>query len=689
MWAPMRTSGRWALLGAVAVLCASALVPLAPPVRAGAAAPQTGTAGTAGSAPQADMSAAPRDVLGPDPLRALADSARTGDIRRPRIVPVRPGTIPDGPGLKRALQLTVASPPTSPYADGEREIRMAARTAVPLRDGHAVVVRFWGRSLRAADAHARFNVEQAGGDRRKLVSVALEFGPEWREYEYPFRVAGSYPAGAAQASFWLGHGPQTLQIAGFSLRDLGPGDPPGFPSSTYEGRGEDATWRAEARARIDTYRKGNLEVRVRDAAGRPVRGAEVEVAMRAHAFRFGTAVDAATLGSHAQYQQVLRSTFNHGTLGNDLKWSAWENTRHRRQATLPALDWMRTAGMTTTGHALLWPGWRRMPEDVRKLRDRPALLRERVNRHIGDEVGALRGTIDVWDVLNEPYAMHDLQDVLGPDEVASWFRLADRADPSARLFVNDYDILDDHGWNRRHQDYLFTLVEKLRDEDAPVEGVGFQAHFATPQLTPPADLVPILDRYARLGVPLEVSEFDVTTTDEALQADYTRDFLTVAFSHPAVTRITTWGFWEPIHWSPSAAMYRADFTPKPNAAAWRNLIYHDWWTRAGGRTNGGGAYTTRGFLGDYDVSVKVGQAVERRRVSMPSRAGTLVTVVVDPPATSPPDTRGTSGGGWWPWPDVRSAGSVRAALLLAPPVALAVAVAAMAYARKHGRRRVT
>jgi endo-1,4-beta-xylanase len=566
---------------------------------------------------------------------------------------------------------------------------MAAPTAVPLRHGDAVVVRFWGRSMRHAPAHARFNVEQAGGDYRKSVSVALEFGPEWREYEYPFRVAGTYPAGGAQASFWLGHGPQTLQIAGFSLRDLGPGDPAGFPSSTYEGRDETAPWRAAARARIDTYRKGPLEVRVQDPGGRPVRGADVRVAMRTHAFRFGTAVDAATLISDPRYQEVLRATFNHGTLGNDLKWSAWENSRHRQDTTLPALDWMSTAGMTTTGHALLWPGWRRMPEDVRKLRNRPTLLRERVNRHIGDEVGALRGTIDAWDVVNEPYAMHDLQDVLGPGEVGSWFRLADRADPAARLIVNDYDILDDHGWNRRHQDYLYALVERLQQEGAPVEGIGFQAHFATPQLTPPADLVPLLDRFARLGLPLEVSEFDVTTTDEDLQADYTRDFLTVAFSHPAVTRVTTWGFWEPLHWSPSAAMYRADFTPKPNATVWRQLVYRDWWTRAEGRTNDQGTYTTPGFLGDYNVTVTVGGVVERHRVSMPNRSGTSVTVVVDPPPAPRPDSGDASGGVRWPGFGFGSAAGVRAAVLLAPPAALAVAVAAMAYARKRGRRRAT
>jgi endo-1,4-beta-xylanase len=272
--------------------------------------------------------------------------------------------------------------------------------------------------------------------------------------------------------------------------------------------------------------------------------------------------------------------------------------------------------------------------------------------------------------------------------MASWFRLADRADPDARLLVNDYDVLDDHGWNRRHQDHLYALVADLRNKGAPVDGIGFQAHFATPQLTPPADVVLLLDRFARLGLPLEISEFDVTTTDEALQADYTRDFLTVAFSHPGVTRITTWGFWEPIHWSTSAAMYRADFSPKPNAVAWRDLVHHAWWTRESGRTNADGEFSTRGFLGDYDVRVEIaGRPVGHRRISMPSRSGKSVTLVIDPPASARPSAGDATERGRWLWRGAE-VWSVRTALLLAPLVALAVAVTVTSYLRRVRRRRV-
>mgnify|MGYP001283902467 CR=1 FL=1 len=63
-----------------------------------------------------------------------------------------------------------------------------------------------------------------------------------------------------------------------------------------------------------------------------------------------------------------------------------------------------------------------------------------------------------------------------------------------------------------------------------------------------------------------------------------------------------WGFWEGSHWKPLGAMYRKDWTPKPNAKAWEDLVMKQWWTNADVRTDAKGRATVRGFLGDYEVS---------------------------------------------------------------------------------------
>jgi hypothetical protein len=53
--------------------------------------------------------------------------------------------------------------------------------------------------------------------------------------------------------------------------------------------------------------------------------------------------------------------------------------------------------------------------------------------------------------------------------------------------------------------------------------------------------------------PSSTPTFDINTDDEELQADYTRDFLTLAYSHPTVVGVQLWGFWERSHWKPEAA----------------------------------------------------------------------------------------------------------------------------------------
>jgi hypothetical protein len=120
-----------------------------------------------------------------------------------------------------------------------------------------------------------------------------------------------------------------------------------------------------------------------------------------------------------------------------------------------------------------------------------------------------------------------------------------------------------------------------------------------------------------------VTEFDINTIDEQLQADYTRDFLTMVFSRPEFESFTMWGFWEGAHWKPDAAMFARDWTAKPNALAYRNLVLDEWRTRAEGQTDAGGKITQRGFLGEYRVTVTAGAKSTTATVKLPREGATL------------------------------------------------------------------
>ncbi|MCX7014553.1 MAG: endo-1,4-beta-xylanase [Candidatus Sumerlaeota bacterium] len=377
---------------------------------------------------------------------------------------------------------------------------------------------------------------------------------------------------------------------------------------TYAGREPDAPWRQAADERIEKIRKGDLTVSVVDAAGKPIEGAAVKIAMRRHAFHFGTAVSARNIMGESPDEQTMRKhileLFNEVTLENDLKWPGWE-TEANRPITMQALKWIQDHGLRLHGHVLVWPGWKRLPADVPKLRDDKEKLAARVLDHIHDEGEALRGIPEEFDVINEPYTNHDLMDVLGKEAMLDWFQAAREALPETQLFINDFSILSGGGKDTKHQDHYYNTIRYLLDNGAPLQGIGLQSHFSG-SLTPPERVLEILDRFAQFGAALHVTEYDVNTPDEELAGDFTRDFLTCIFSHPATKGFIMWGFWDGRHWKGNAPLFRKDWSLKPAGQAYMDLVLNKWWTNAEGKTDPSGRFLTRGFLGEYEVEISVG-----------------------------------------------------------------------------------
>jgi len=407
------------------------------------------------------------------------------------------------------------------------------------------------------------------------------------------------------------------------LRDL-----PGAPEAYEPGQPGDA-WRKAALARIERIRKADLTVAVTDADGKPVAGADVAVKMTHHAFGFGAAINAGTFKPETdtpdtlKYREMTQKLFNRVVVENSFKWPGWENADRRRRV-LWTLAWLRERGIEVRGHCLVWPSWKHMPRDVQQLEDDKAALQRRILDHIREEVAATKGRIAEWDVINEPFSNHDAMDVLGREAMVAWFQAAREADPAARLFINDYGILARAGRDKRHQDHYYETIRFLIDRGAPLDGIGLQSHFGG-DLTPPPRLLAILDRFAAFTKALAVTEFDINVKDEELQAAYTRDFLTAVFSHPAVNGILMWGFWEGRHWRPQAALFRRDWSVKPNGRAWQDLVFKEWWTDVAARTDAQGRVSVRGFLGDYEVTATAGD--RSKTVSLALRkAGASATV---------------------------------------------------------------
>jgi GH35 family endo-1,4-beta-xylanase len=460
-------------------------------------------------------------------------------------------------------------------------------------------------------------------------------GAAWKKITLPFAVNRDYAKGEAEVAFTLGMKEQTVEIGGVELLDYGTSrkvaDLP-FTRIGYRGSEPTAAWRKAAEARIEKVRKGDLTVLVKDGAGKPVPGAQVAVRMKKHAFLWGTAVNASAFSNGRmtpenleRYKQEILKNFNFSVMENENKWPQWSNVANR-PATIKVIDWLRENGVQVRGHNLVWPSWNNSNvKEALAAKGNPPQLAKVILDHISETTRELRGKFVDWDVINETFTNHDFMDILGRQVMVDWFKAARAGDPDAKLYINDFNIIE--GDDTPHQDDYAATIKYLLDAGAPVDGIGLQSHFPS-RVTPMDELIKRVERFAAFGKELEVTEFDINTSDEGTQADYTRDFMTYMFSHPSMKAFVLWGFWEGAHWIPSGAMVRRDWSLKPNGAVYQDLVFKKWWTNVDGKTGAKGAFTARAFLGEYDIEVKAGGRTRTVKASL-GKGGKTVECVLD------------------------------------------------------------
>ena len=568
----------------------------------------------------------------PDPTdvypRAVIESD-TGPLLSPWFEPGTMGTSSDvavtGQPFTQATQMQINQEPTMLW-----DALLYGENTINIKREDILYADFYARCIAPpADSsvcNTTFLMQDVESPYTQSTLFPVTVGSGWVHFTWPFVSKKAYDPGEAGFMFFDGYAPQTLEIGGFALTNYGNTKPfDSLPKSdySYAGREADAPWRTAAEARIDTYRKGDFTILVQDTNGAPIPSATVSVEQKSHDFGFGTAINAYDLRDNLSgvalenYTSNITGLFNTVVLENALKWTQLDGTLGEKIG-FPlaewALDWTEARGLPVRGHTLVWPGWNNLPGRLKtdynsKVKSEgeaaaAAWLEAEIEAHITTTVTRLKGRLIHWDVLNEPFDNHDLLDILGPEAAVKWFTTAKAADPDAKLFVNDYSILARKTTSSASRQNLLNTVSALIDAGAPIDGIGFQSHFDG-DLTGPEKLVEILEQFAVFNKELWVSEFDLPKIDPALAADYTRDFMTVLFSHPSVQGFMMWGFWDGSHYGNSAPIYDIVWHEKPSGAVYRDLVFNQWRTSASGTANDDGAFSTRAFYGDYEVTVTV------------------------------------------------------------------------------------
>ncbi len=561
------------------------------------------------------LAATPPDLLGPSGWNLSTPHPEDA------VLTVDPAT--------SAVTVTVKTP-ASPYY----LIQITRDLPAAIPEGDRVQMHFRARS--AAKNPIRVTIERSGPPYDPVLDKNVTLTPQWQEFTLVGNSPGYGPAGI-NAHFQMGQQAGSVELSDIGVTDLGV-DP-----AIAEARA--ALVPSVMAARIEKYRKGNLTISVRDAQGKPVRGAVVKVTQTRHAFLFGCnffAFDPAdTSPEQTTYRKEFEALFNYATL--PFYWGGFEYTQGKPEyARLEAMaQYCKGHGITPKGHPLVWhivwPGW--APKDPDSA---IPLLQARVT----DLIPRYKSTIHYWDVLNEANSAASFSPANGESEwikrdgpapvvgtALGWARAAGQGIPETFLY-NDYDTGEAN----------VALLTALQKDDRLPDAIGIQSHMHGGTWSE-EKIWSVCQSFAQFGKPVHFTETTVisgpqrvysmtdpnpgwesTPEDEAKQAAYVSRFYTILFSHPSLRAITWWDFSDKYAWlNAPAGLVRKDMSPKPAYTQLLNLIHTQWWTKKVGRTSAQGSYTGRVFYGDYTVTVT-------------GSSGRSVTQTVTFPEAAPPKT---------------------------------------------------
>ncbi|WLQ68458.1 endo-1,4-beta-xylanase [Streptomyces glycanivorans] len=328
---------------------------------------------------------------------------------------------------------------------------------------------------------------------------------------------------------------------------------------------------------------------------------------------FGTAVAANHLGE-AAYASTLDAQFDSVTPENEMKWDAVESSRgsFSFSAADQIVSHAQSRGMKVRGHTLVWHS--QLPDWVSGLAATD--LRSAMNNHVTQVMTHYKGKIHSWDVVNEAFQdgssgarrSSPFQDKLGNGFIEEAFRTARTVDADAKLCYNDYNT---DGRNAK-SNAVYDMVKDFRQRGVPIDCVGFQSHFNSNSPVP-SDFQANLQRFADLGVDVQITELDIEGSGTAQAANYTK----VVDACLAVTRctgITVWGVTDKYSWRSSGTplLFDGDYNKKP---AYDAVLAALGGSDGGGDGGGTGACTatytqTSTWNGGYNgqVTVKAGSS---------------------------------------------------------------------------------
>ncbi len=403
-------------------------------------------------------------------------------------------------------------------------------------------------------------------------------------------------------------------------------------------------------AGIEQNKKGYAYLTVKDADGNAVEG-EIKINQKNHAFRFGANIfmidQLETPEKNQSYKDDFKELFNMATLPfywDDLepekgkpRYSKDSAPIYRRPPIDTCMEYCEQNGIEPREHALCYdhffPKWLKDAPvgEVKKQYERRC---KEISERYGDRINTIEVTNETWwgEGVTAWYEE--------PDFVEEAYRIARKYFATNKLTINEWSGI----WNEsqgRTNDRYFMQIERALSKGAPIDAIGLQFHgffrkedeyWRTRDFYDPNHLFKILDLYARFNKPLQITEvtipcFSNDEEDEAVQAELLKWLYSLWFSHEKTEQIVYWNlvdgyaaFVERGDMTKGENYYyggliRHDFSKKPAYYMLKDLIHNQWHTKTECRLENGKT-SFKGFYGDYDVEIKVGDKVYNKEISL-------------------------------------------------------------------------
>ncbi len=447
--------------------------------------------------------------------------------------------------------------------------------------------------------------------------------PDWQDYALVFKCPRDIAAGFANLSFQMPRSAGHVEIKLVELEDWG-GELANKPEeqnryiNPFAGEELDQDFLAKASANIEKIRKGTIQFKIIGQSGKPIPTAVVKVRQKRHKFHFGSSLNSGTLAADnddtAKYKKYFLELFNTATPENDLKWKApdWNLPMTPEQI----VTWCQKNNLSVRGHNLLAPQKAALPNKFASLPQ--ADLAKAMEVHIKEYASKFKGQVYTWDVLNEAVDDSSAVGGLNAPILSDAFRWVHEIDPVPLLTYNDFDILNCGSTiGSGKSDRVYSFISELLANNVPITAIGMQSHMNLP-LTRGAKLWQQLDRFGKLGLPIEITEYDLPMPDDALQAAYLEEFMTAVFSHPSVTSFVMWGFWQgdQFQGDHSGELIKSNWTERPALSAYKKLVFEKWWSNMEVSPDVNGEGNARVFLGDYEIEVQADQKTIKQSISV-------------------------------------------------------------------------